>query len=236
MRTTAASVPLLALLALALVGCGPTPGDPPVSPPLSSPTTPAPTGGGDDEDPEEPVDPLTTVTRILITADDVFFGDEVAWAVDGFYYTDDPELVRGKLTRVFGAEPTVIADPGSLETPPAQIYDWGGFRLGVPETDRPRGYYTSLWVNASSATVHGVQVHTVHDIRVGTPLADALPYSSATMDWDGGTGLELDPKPVSAEEIGEDPVTWIDLNVHVSAWAPGDVITELTAPARNFGS
>jgi len=232
MRATTASLPLVALLALALAACGPTATKPPASPDPSGSATPAPSE-------TEPADPLETVTRIMIQSEIVYFGDEVAWALDGFSYLDDADAVVAKLTTVFGAEPTVTEQAGGLETATALHYDWGGFVLGAPMTSGPRNIYTSLFVRATSAAVQGITIETIEGVTIGSPAADAAAHAVTTMTWGAQVEAQLDPTPVTAEELGEDPASWGgDLHLHVSAWSPAGTgtVTELVAPARNFGS
>jgi len=125
-RTTAASAPLLILLAPALIDCGPTmPAS--GSSPSGSAASASPTAKADDDE----ADPLETVTRIMIRSEIVNFGDEVAWAVDGFGYRDDAN-------------------------------------------------------------------------------ADADAHAVTTMDWCTSVEAQLDPTPVTAEELGEDPAVWGD--------------------------
>lgn len=231
--TTAASVPLIVALALALGGCGPTP-----APVETTPSAPASAEPSTEPSEEPPADPLAAATRIMIQSEIVYFGDEVAWALDGFMYTDDADAVRAKLTTAFDAEPTVSEEPGSLETLPATLYDWGGFVLGVPQTTRPRGHYDSLFVRATAATVHGITIETVEGITIGSAAADAAVHAVDVIDWSGMIEAQLDPTPVTAEEIGEDPSWGGDLHTHVSVLSPssGGPVTMLVAPARNFGN
>ncbi|MCS0498520.1 hypothetical protein [Protaetiibacter mangrovi] len=240
MRTTTASVPLLVVLALALVGCGPAaPSGSPTSPPASAEPSAAPVDDEADA-PEPAVDPLTTVTRIMVRSDILYFGDTAGWALDGFRYTDDPTQVVAMLTTVFGAAPSLSTEPGSLESNPAELYDWGGFVLGVPQITGERGLYDLLFVRASSPSIHGVTVETADGIRVGSAMDDARAHAVATMDWGMAIEAELDPTPVDPSLVGAGAGPDDDeLFLYVAALdleGGAAVVDEISAPRRNFGS
>jgi hypothetical protein len=184
MRRTLVTVPLVALL----VGCGPTPppGDTP-SDPRPTPTstsTPIPVPTPTVTLPPEEVDPLDTVTRILLQTESASFCDDVACAIDGFRYDDDPAVAIAKLTAVFGLEPVVglYADDGNR----AYDYRWGdGFVLVYTEgPDVDLG--VSLEVRA--ADVAGVGIETEHGVRVGTPWADAVAAADRVDSFAGEAG------------------------------------------------
>lgn len=174
MKRTIASVPLLALVMLTLAGCGPTPppGDAPVDPrptPTGSPT-PIPLPSPSETLPPEALDPLDTVTRILLQTRTLSFCDDLACGVDGFRYDDSPETAITKLTGVFGFAPAgerYDNGDGSVST----YYAWDQFMLYV--TTEGDVLTLPMGVSISAASVGDIVVETEHGVRVGTPWTEA---------------------------------------------------------------
>lgn len=170
MFRTLAAAPLLAAALLALAACGPTP-EPGASTPAASPTpTSAP-------ETAPPVDPLDTVTRILLLTDTVYFGDEAGWGVDGFRYDAPHAEALAKLTAVFGEEPVSEIRDESLDGSISESHRWGGFHLyfltgaGVRET---------MGVEVTTASVNGIAIETEHGVGVGTPMTEAVALADDT--------------------------------------------------------
>ena len=209
-RSIAASVPLL-LIALALAGCAPTP------PPGATPVDPRPTPTGTSTPipvptptvtlPPEEVDPLDTVTSILLQTEQAWFCDDVACGVDGFRYDDDPDLVIAKLTAVFGLEPVVglYGDDGNL----AYDYRWGDdfvlFYTDGPDVD------PGVSMDVTAPDVAGVAIETEHGVRVGTPWAEAAAVAESVDSFSGEAGswvmawfdtIERDGYPVAVIAFG----------------------------------
>lgn len=228
MKRTFASVPLL-LVALALAACAPTPPpgatpvDPRPTPPPSSTPIPLPTPTA--TLPAEEVDPLDTVTTILLQTEQASFCDEAACGVDGFGYHDDPDLVIAKLTAVFGFEPTVgvYADDSNL----AYNYRWGdGFVLYYTEgPDLDLG----VSLDVQTADVGGVVIETEHGVRVGTPWAEAAAAAERVDSFAG--------------EAGSWDMAWFDtieredgfLFAVIAFGATGGVVESMSAPST-FGT
>lgn len=186
-RTTTA-IPLIALLALAVAGCAPTP--PPgamTTDPRPTPTvtgTPIPVPTPTVSLPPEALDPLDTVTTILLQTDAAYFCDDIACAVDGFYYAGDPALAIAQLTAVFGHAPeSERFDDGGGRF--SEYHDWGGFLLYF-STDG--GELLGLGVDVTSASVEGVAIETEHGVHVGTPRAEALALADLAFPSAGETG------------------------------------------------
>ncbi|WP_395639092.1 hypothetical protein [Pseudolysinimonas sp.] len=186
MHRTLASVPLLALVAL-LVGCGPTPpGDTPVDPrptPTGSPVA-LPTPTTTPTIPAAEIDPLDTVTRILVLTEQVRFCDDVACTIDGFRYDGDPALAVAKLTAVFGTAPASERyDDGGGQF--SEYHDWGGLLLYFSTIDSgPLG----MGVSVDAGAVEGVAVETEHGVRVGTPMSEALENADLVYTQNGESG------------------------------------------------
>lgn len=230
MRRTFTTVPLLVVVAL-LVGCGPTPppGDTPADPrpTLTGTPTPVPSPTSTVTLPPEEVEPLDTVTRILLLTEYVYFCDEVACAVDGFNFeVDSHEVAAAKLTAVFGADPLVERlDPE--EGGEAVYYTWDDFRLYYVVGEGMIG--RNLGVSVEAATVHGVTVETVRGVHVGMPLADAIPLADLVFTGFGDYELRFDTVPddeypadyfvgVYGGPSGTGPV----LTISTPIWASGE--------------
>lgn len=192
MRGTTASLPLVALLALALAGCGPTPppGDSPLPP---RPTwTSAPNGSPDATAAPTPLptptlapgdlDPLADVTRILLQTETAYFCDDVACGVDGFRYDESPALAIAKLNEVFGIEPVVNRYEGGGRVD--EDYAWGGFLLYFSTEG---GALLGMAVQVTAASVEGIVIETEHGVRVGTPWAEAAASADSVHESVGET-------------------------------------------------
>lgn len=197
MIRTTASVPLLLVAALALVGCGPTP------PPADTPADPRPTLTGTPTPvpsptttvtlPPEEVDPLDAVTRLLLETAGVSFCDGASCTVDGFdFETTSHEVAAAKLTAVFGADP-LVERLESEEGGEAVYYTWDAFRLYYVVGEGLIG--RNLGVSVDAASVHGVAVETVHGVHVGMSLAEAASVADFVFTGYGEYELRFDLVP-----------------------------------------
>jgi hypothetical protein len=189
-RPVIVSVPLLSLLVLALVGCGPTPppidtpADPRPTPPATATPIPVPTPT--ETLPPETLDPLETVTHILLLTEIVQFCDDVACGVDGFRYDDSPDFAIAKLTAVFGIGPTVESYEGYAGST-SYDYRWGeGFLLyfstgGSAEVDH------LVRVQVTTPSVVDVTIETVGGVHVGSLWADAAAAADSVREASGET-------------------------------------------------
>jgi hypothetical protein len=226
MRRTLITVPLVALVAL-LVGCAPTP------PPGATPSDPRPTPTGSPVPlptptvtptiPAEEIDPLDTVTRILLETEAAYFCDDVACGVDGFFYElDDPALTIAKLTAVFGITPeSQRYDDGGGRF--SEYHDWGGFTVYF-STDGDE--LLGLGVSVITAAVEGVAIETEHGVHVGTPMSEALELADLVYTNAGDTGEIYE---AHFDVVAADANNW----KAVIAFRAGDTsgpVTELAAP------
>lgn len=163
-----AAAPLLAAALLALTACGPTP-EPGASTPAASPTS-APESA-------PPVEPLDTVTRILLLTDTVYFGDEAGWGVDGFRYDAPPDEAIAKLTAVFGEEPESEIRDDAVDGSISESHRWGGFHLYF---NHGGGAFERMGVEVTAASVNGVAIETEHGVGVGTPMTEAIALADDT--------------------------------------------------------
>lgn len=117
-RIRRSAVILSVAAALTLSGCtfGPTPVPTP-SPEAASTPTPTPSA--------EPVDPLTTVTAIVVRPEYLELRDAADAVVSTLSYDADTQTFVDTLSTVFAAEPGQTESSGGMESPPSTEYWWG---------------------------------------------------------------------------------------------------------------
>lgn len=155
--------------ALALSGC--TFGATPVAAPspeavASSPPTPT----------AEPIDPLTSVTEIVVRPEQLELLDAAGVVVTTLSYDADAGDFIGTLSTVLGADPAESEHSASMETPPRTDYDWDGVRVTDDHEDEVAAdsgaTYGEVDMNVSvlfrTPTVgDGVAVRTVNGFQPG---------------------------------------------------------------------
>lgn len=232
MKRTLASVSLLGLFLISLAACAPTPPpgvtptDPRPTPPRTATPVPVPTPTT--TLPPEALDPLGTVTSILLQTEIAYFCDDVGCALDGFAYNDPADEVITKLTAVFGFEPRAESYEGYAGST-SHDYWWGdGFLLyfstgGSAEIDH------RLRVDVGTAVVEGVRIETIDGIHVGSPWKDAAAAADSVREApsetdDGVLEARLDTIPTGR------PNEFYAVVAYGNAGGTGPV-TELVGPA-----
>lgn len=218
---------LAALVALALGGCGPTP-EPDRTPSASA--TPAATATPRSTPTSEP-EPEPRVATIVLRTETLTLLDEGDAVVATFSFLDEPAPLIALLTEAFGADPAVSLDAGSMETPTATIYEWGGFTLWDQDYVTPRLGFPNFLVIAEAPAVSGVALETLGGVHVGSSAAEVAAIASAQYPFEGEQITEADPVPVPDEpDIPGAAVT-------VSLWGTlDDPAQQITAPVRNYGN
>jgi hypothetical protein len=176
---------------------------------------------------EEHDEDESEVTRILVVTDNVYFGDEEAWAVDGFRYDHPHAQAIAKLTAVFGEEPR--SDPLDIgEGQVSEAYWWGGDAFLLYFYSGEGEYPTTMAVQVSAPSVNGITIETGDGVHVGSPWADAEAAADSlrTPDY-GEDGVMLyearfDSRPT------DDPYTFDSVLV----FGRGGPVTTIVAPAR----
>ena len=162
-------VPLVAVFALSACTFGSTPA------PSSSPeavATPTPSA--------EPVDPLTTVTEIVVRPEHLDLLDAAGVIVTTLSYDADSPTFVGTLATVLAAEPTQTETAGGLESRPATQYLWEGVRVWDDDDSAELGGPDEMNVSVSFASAvvgDGVTVRTINGFQPGgdaESLADEL--------------------------------------------------------------
>jgi hypothetical protein len=226
MRRTLVTIPLLAVVAL-LVGCGPTP--PPGDTPGPRPT---PTGTGSPVAlptptvtptiPTEVLDPLDTVTSILLQTENIFFCDDITCGVDNVSYYGDPAVMIAKLTAVFGVTPeSQRYDDGGGRF--SEYHDWNGFTLYF-STDSTG--LIGLGVDVKVAAVGGVAIETLHGVHVGTPMSEALELADFVYTY---AGEVEDAREAHFDVVVDDASNWRAVIAFGPDTASG-LVTTIAAP------
>jgi hypothetical protein len=162
-------VPLVAVFALSACTFGSTPA------PSSSPeavATPTPSA--------EPVDPLTTVTEIVVRPEHLDLLDAAGVIVTTLSYDADAATLVSTLSTVLAAEPTQTETAGGLESRPATQYLWEGVRVWDDDDSAELGGPDEMNVSVSFASAvvgDGVTVRTINGFQPGgdaESLADEL--------------------------------------------------------------
>jgi hypothetical protein len=119
-----AAITTVAIATVLLTGCtldvNP---NPTVTPPPSSAATPSPSPTA------EPVDPLTSVTTILVRPEHLELRDAADMLVSTLSYDAEVATFIGTLSTVFAAEPGRTESSGGMEVPPTSEYWWDGVRV-----------------------------------------------------------------------------------------------------------
>lgn len=140
-----------------------------------------------------PVDPLTTVTEIVVRPEHLDLHDPDGTLVTRLSYDADVGEFIGTLETVLGVAPEQSWSDGTLETPPYTQYRWDGFVVadhedqwlmdGVPVPN----IYMNLGIRATAAIIgDGVTVRTVDGFRPGDDveaLAAELGQTATLGDW-----------------------------------------------------
>lgn len=77
----------------------------------------------------EPVDPLTTVSAIVVRPEHLDLLDAAGVVVTTLSYDAESAEFIDTLSTVLGAEPSLSEHGASMETPPRTEYDWDGVRV-----------------------------------------------------------------------------------------------------------
>jgi hypothetical protein len=223
MRSTHLLLPAV-LLALALSACGGGGGPVPTGSPTPSGTaTPEPSATPEPDDPSAVAASILVATNyVLVTAQD---GTQLAT----FTMYEPAATAVASLTAARGMDPAVSSRAGSLETPPATVYDWSG--LSVVDGEGGTVMNTDFVIEVSTASVGDVEVFSYFDLQVGDPMADALAHTSGDPGFDQYT--YIGSIPIDPVSVGESP-DW-DLAIQVLVEGSGGSIAGFAAPVPNWG-
>jgi hypothetical protein len=225
--------PVIAVTLLALLsacdpgGSSPTPATPDSSSTDGSSSTPEPTetDAPEDEDP--------AAATIVITTSLLLVNDDDGSTLDHFDYFDSPTAAINALTEYFGGDPVVTPFEGSNHSWPGNFYTWDSFTLvdwvggpGIP-------YGEDFGVRSASATVRGLHVETVSGITIGSTSAavTAAGGVGGSYVYDGTTYAWMELDHLAVDNEFPDALVF----VYVTLSGVGGTVTQLAAPAANFG-
>ncbi|MGR2752643.1 hypothetical protein [Agromyces arachidis] len=151
--------------------------DDPIAQPKPTPTAaaaPSPTPRPFEIETAPPVDPLTTVTEIVVRPERLDLHDADGALVTSVSYDAEATEFVGTLETVFGVAPEQSWSDGTMETPPFTRYRWDGFVVADHEEqwltdDVPEpNIYMNLRIQATAAIIgDGVTVRTVDGFGPG---------------------------------------------------------------------
>ncbi|MBT2499281.1 hypothetical protein J7E25_09240 [Agromyces sp. ISL-38] len=216
--------------ALVLSGCAfgpsPVPTPSPEQVEASTPTpTPTPTA--------EPIDPLTTVTEIVVRPELLELHDAEGVVVATLSYDDEASLFMAALSTVLGAAPEQSELSGGMESAPRTDYSWDGL-LATDDHEGNGPIDMNVSVVFTAPTVgDGVTVRTVNGFQPG---GDAQALAAELGEpWYGNGADQV--RVETGEPIGEQqPYSDYEnaYSVAVNAWEWQGSSNAVFAP-WNFG-
>ena len=240
-RRTSVVAAVAAVLLLAGCTFGPQPMPTPTptpTPDAADSSTPRPTPTAQ----PEPIDPLTTVTEIVVRPEQLELHDAHGVVVATLSYDAESAAFVGALTTVLGAAPDQTERAASMETPAWTEYTWDGV-LVIDDHEEVisangLGGYGSIEMNVSVAffapTIgDGVSVRTVNGYRPG---GDTQALAAELEEPWSGNGYDQ-VRVESGEPIGEQQPYSDDENAYsvaVNSWEWRGAANWIQAP-WNFG-
>lgn len=244
MRTKVLLVPLVALLAVAvLTGCDPSlPGA--SGPSTEASATPSPSasgaGGGGTT---SPTDPATTPHHVGVSASyiSIMNADNLAYEVIHPGVSTDGVPV---LSAAFGFEPTVTHVAGHEEAVGATVYEWEGFQYRIPDDASSFPPYATWYVRVLTPAVRGIPIVTgaTGGIQVGDPMSEAIAEQWAFLDvpadgtFPGFYQAQILSTSIDPVSVGEPAGS--DLRMFVGVDGPtggGGTIISIATPLANWG-
>lgn len=219
---------LAAVVLTTLTACLPT--FPP--PTTTSPTPTAETPGATvTPEPTEPTEPVAAT--ILITTSLLLVNDAEGSTIAHFDYFGDPIAAIEAFTEFFGGDPVVTPFEGSNHSWPGNYYTWDGFTIidhvggpGIP-------FGEDFAVRTTAGTVRGIQVETVADVTIGSTSAAVVAAGGfgGSYEYDGTTYAWLELDHVTVDSDTPESLVF----VYVTLSGVGGTVTQLAAPAANWG-
>lgn len=221
-------------LALSLTACtAPTP--PPATSEQSSSTSASPEASA-----EAQAEAPAEAASIEVSVDGIAILGAGGETIAEFGYFDaDAAPAIAALTEAFGAAPTE-SQSASTNHPESDSVnsEWSGFELRDLAAETLHPDYPNFTVRVTVPESNGISIRTTDGVHVGMPIAEVEPLSYR--NWvDTGTGTEipiflLEQQPVETSTSPDyEPAA---LSVIVSSTSPGGVVTDIGAPAANFGA
>lgn len=190
------------------------------------------------DSPSSDVDPLTTVTAVVVRPEALELMDSAGSLVTSLSYGDPLDTMVGALSVVVGAEPSTASYETGLERPAGQTYSWPGLTL----TDflPPEGKFLGESDNSLDFTADqvgdGVAITTESGNTVGDDMDAVADELGLSVNRDFASAghlfflIEVGPELTTpAGDNIEYPNAWA---VHVSSTSGSGVINNIGAPVN----
>jgi hypothetical protein len=188
--------------------------------------------------PSPDVDPLTTVTAIVVRPEALELRDGSGSLVTALPYEDPLETMLGALSVVVGAEPATASYEGGLERPAGQTYSWAGLTLTdyLPPEGKFLGESDYSLDFTAGQVGDGVAITTESGHAVGDDINAAAAELGLSVDRVFASAghlfflIEVGPELTTpAGDNTEYPNAWA---VHVSSTSGSGVINHISAPVN----
>lgn len=217
---------------LVLTGCSFGPSPAPTPTPDAASSTPSPTPTVE----PVPIDPLTTVTEIVVRPEHLELHDSEGVVVATLSYDADTADIIGTLSIVLAAEPTQTQTGAGMEARPATQYLWDGLRVWDDDDNAELGGPTEMNVSVHFTTPtvgDGVAVRTVNGFQPG---GDAQALAAELGEPWSGNGYDQvrveTGEPIGEQQPGNEYENAYSVSVNAVEWQ--GTSNSLFAP-WNFG-
>lgn len=188
--------------------------------------------------PAPDVDPLTTVTSIVVRPESLELADASGSVVKSLPYDLAPEEIVAEVSLVLGGEPSVTPYPAGLESPAGITYSWTGLRLTdfLPTVGKFPGY-SDFQIDATRGFIgDGVAIETAAGKTIGHEIIDVAEGLDLGVDVMfisvGYAFLLVEVGPELATPAGENltyPNAWA---VRASSDSASGIIDHISAPVN----
>ena len=188
--------------------------------------------------PSPEVDPLTTVTAVVVRPEALELMDSTGSLVTSLWYGDPLDTMVGALSAVVGAEPATASYEAGLERPAGQTYSWPGLTLTdfLPPEGKFLGESDYMLRFTADQVGDGIAITTKSDNTVGDDINLVADELGLSVDRDfapaGRLSFLIEIGPELTTPAGENtayPNAWA---VHVSSSADSGVINNISAPVN----
>lgn len=215
---------------LVLTGCTVGPSPAPTPTPVADSPTPSPTPT------VQPIDPLTTVTEIVVRPEELELHDSEGVVVATLSYDADAADIISTLSIVLAAEPTQTETGGGLEARPATQYLWEGIRVwdddDTVELGGPKEMNVSMHFTAPTVG-DGVAVRTVNGFQPGGDAQALAAELGEPWYGNGQDQVRVETgEPIGEQQPGNDYENAYSVSVNAVEWQ--GTSNSLFAP-WNFG-
>ncbi|MEF3402278.1 hypothetical protein [Agromyces sp. CCNWLW203] len=182
------------------------------------------------------VDPLTTVTEIVVRPEHLDLLDAAGVIVMTLSYDADAPTLVSQLSTVLDAEPAQSESAGGLESRPSTQYVWDGLRVTDDDDSTELGGPIEMNVRVSFTSpvvADGVNVRTVNGFRPGDDVEALAAASGEPWYGNGHDQVRVETgEPIGEQQQGIDYEN--AYSVTVNTWEVDGTTSWVSAP-WNFG-